>query len=340
MHFGVFDHLDASGLPLADLYDNRLKLIEQYERAGIRSYHLAEHHSTPLGMAPSPSVFLAAIAQRTRTLLFGPMVYTLSLYHPVRLAEEICMLDHLSRGRLQIGFGRGISPIELEMYNIDPASGPARYIETYDILMKALAGKPFSHEGRFYRFDEVPMPVATYQKPRPPMWYGAALPAAAVWAAQNGINIVSLRPPAEMRVVTDSFRKAWAAAGNDPAMVPFHGMARHVVVAETDADALAAARRAYAHWHANFWYLWVHHNRLGVAPPYNAYPESFDVLLERRQALCGSPATVAAQLADQAGEGQVNYALLDFAFGSMSLEESLRSLELFSKQVMPKFRTA
>jgi alkanesulfonate monooxygenase SsuD/methylene tetrahydromethanopterin reductase-like flavin-dependent oxidoreductase (luciferase family) len=74
MEFGVFDHLDRYGGPLADYYEDRLKIAEAYDRAGFYAYHLAEHHSTPLGMAPSPSVFLAAVAERTTRLRFGPLV--------------------------------------------------------------------------------------------------------------------------------------------------------------------------------------------------------------------------------------------------------------------------
>ena len=96
MRFGIFDHLDDSGLPLSQHFEARLKLIEAYDRAGFYGYHLAEHHNTPLGYAPSPSVFLAAVAQRTEQLRFGPMVYLLPLYHPLRLIEEICMLDQMS----------------------------------------------------------------------------------------------------------------------------------------------------------------------------------------------------------------------------------------------------
>ena len=88
MKFGVFDHMDRGTVPLGEQYENRLKLIEAYDRAGICTYHLAEHHATPLGMAPSPSVFLAAVAQRTRTLRFGPLVYTLPLYHPLRVRKK------------------------------------------------------------------------------------------------------------------------------------------------------------------------------------------------------------------------------------------------------------
>ena len=116
MKFGVFDHLDRGDLPLKDFYRERLRLIEAYEQAGFYAYHLAEHHSTPLGMAPSPSVFLAAVAERTRRLRFGPLVYALPLHHPLRLIEEICMLDQMSGGRLEIGFGRGASPVETALY--------------------------------------------------------------------------------------------------------------------------------------------------------------------------------------------------------------------------------
>src|SRR5579875_3685770 len=110
MEFGIFDHVDRNGLPLAEFYETRLKLVEAYDRHGFFGYHVAEHHATPLGLAPSPSLYLSAVAQRTARLRFGPLVYLLPFYHPLRLIEEICMLDQMSRGRLQIGVGRGISP--------------------------------------------------------------------------------------------------------------------------------------------------------------------------------------------------------------------------------------
>ncbi len=109
MKFGVFDHLDRNDRPLHAFYQERLQFVEAYDRAGFYAYHTAEHHATPLGLAASPSVFLAAVAERTRNLRFGPLVYTLPLHHPLRLAEEICMLDQLSEGRFELGVGRGTS---------------------------------------------------------------------------------------------------------------------------------------------------------------------------------------------------------------------------------------
>src|ERR1700722_3403011 len=101
MRFGVFDHVDRGAGPLHAFYQDRLALTEEYDRAGFHAYHVAEHHATPLGCAPSPGLFLAAVAQRTTRLRFGPLVYTLPLYHPLRLLDEICMLDQISGGRLE-----------------------------------------------------------------------------------------------------------------------------------------------------------------------------------------------------------------------------------------------
>src|SRR6266436_6692937 len=134
MEFGIFDHLDRSPSSLADYYEERLAIVELFDRAGFHAYHLAEHHGTPLGMAPSPSVFLAAVAQRTKRLRFGPMVYALPLYHPLRLIEEICMLDQMSGGRLEIGFGRGSVPAELIYYGQKPEEAQQVYAEVIELI--------------------------------------------------------------------------------------------------------------------------------------------------------------------------------------------------------------
>jgi len=152
MKFGVFDHMDRGRSDLGRQFGERLRLIELYEQAGFHAYHLAEHHATPLGMAPSPSVFLAAVAQRTRTLRFGPLVYTVNLYHPLRLIDEICMLDQLSGGRLELGVGRGISPYEVGYYGVDPATGPERFAEALDVILKGLTEEAAQPSRQIFHF--------------------------------------------------------------------------------------------------------------------------------------------------------------------------------------------
>src|SRR6267142_1111216 len=138
MQFGIFEQNDRGTHPLDEQYENRLKLIEFYDAAGFRTYHMSEHHSTPLSQTPSPGVFLAAVAQRTRRLRLGPLGYVLPAHHPLRLAEEICMLDHLSGGRLEAGVGRGPPPQELKYFGIDPDSAPPMYVEAYTAPKKAI----------------------------------------------------------------------------------------------------------------------------------------------------------------------------------------------------------
>ena len=96
--FGVFDWIDRAAEPLHQLYEERLQLLEIADRAGFFCYHLAEHHSTPLGMAPSPALFLAAAAQRTQRIRLGPLVYLLPIYSPLRLIEEVAMLTSSPAG--------------------------------------------------------------------------------------------------------------------------------------------------------------------------------------------------------------------------------------------------
>jgi len=332
MKFGVFDHLDASGAPLADFYESRLRLAEAYDRIGIHALHVAEHHATPLGMAPSPSVFLSAVAQRTKRLRFGPLVYTLALYHPLRLADEICMLDHLSGGRLELGVGRGVSPIEIEHFGFEPAKSQAMYLEAYQVILKAMRERVLNFEGDYYRFKDVPIQLAPLQRPHPPIWYGIANPESAEFAADNRFNIVGTAAPRALRVITDRFRAQWSKKGNDPAQLPFMGISRHVVIADTDAEAMKLARRAYARWWEGFIYLW----RLrGLKPPFTTFVEDFDTVLKNGQAIVGSPATVRETIAAQAREAGLNYFLLRFAFGDMTLPESMRSVDLFASLVQP-----
>src|SRR3954453_9397015 len=96
MRIGVFDNMDRGDIALPQFFADRMQLIEMYDRAGFYGYHVAQPHATPLGMAPAPGIWLAAIAARTEQLRFGRLWYRLPLYHPIKLLEEISMLDQMS----------------------------------------------------------------------------------------------------------------------------------------------------------------------------------------------------------------------------------------------------
>lgn len=332
MKFGIFDHLDRSGLPLAEQYECRLALAGVYEAAGFHAYHIAEHHSTPLGMAPSPGLFLAALAQRTTRLRFGPLVYPLPLYHPLRLAEEIAMLDHISGGRLDIGFGRGASQFEIEYYGIDPEEAQARYEEARRIVVMALTSDIVDFKGRFHSFEGTPVVMRPLQQPLPRLFYGAGNPETGARAARDGINLVCNAPVEIVKPIFDHFRSAWAALGRPTAEMPLLGLNRHCVIAETDGEAEEIAERAYKVWHASFYRLWQQRN---ARPNNAAYPETFAGLQRMGYGVAGSPATVRDFYVHEIGAVGASYALGRFAFGDLTLAESRRSVELFADHVMP-----
>jgi alkanesulfonate monooxygenase SsuD/methylene tetrahydromethanopterin reductase-like flavin-dependent oxidoreductase (luciferase family) len=333
MEFGIFDHLDRNNLPLKDFYEARLKLIEAYEDAGFYAYHVAEHHSTPIGMAPSPSVFLSAIAQRTQTLRFGPMVYALPLHHPLRLIEEICMVDQLSGGRLEIGFGRGSSATEISFYGQDPAKAHDIYSEARELILRGLTERTLNFEGKFFSFKEIPMELEPLQKPHPPMWYGVHSVEAAERAALQRLNMVSLDSAPDTRRYNNRYRQVWRELhGYQP--LPKLGLSRFIVIAENGDAARAAARRAYPIWHKHFYYLYY----LKGGKPAHPRPDTFDKMMAIGHATAGDPDEVVRFLQGQIDESAVNYLVGQFAFGDLSLAESLRSVELFQKHVMPQLK--
>ena len=332
MKFGVFDHMDRAGADLGRQFEDRLKLIELYERSGFHAYHLAEHHATPLGMAPSPSVFLAAVAQRTKTLRFGPLVYTLNLYHPLRLIDEICMLDQMSGGRLELGVGRGLSPYEVGYYGVDPATGPERFAELLAVVLKGLTEKRLNHDGKYFSFKDVPMEIQPVQRPHPPLWYGANSLESADRLAEQGLNVVVGMKADAVGAFSARYRAAWNAFGHDEAALPFIGLSRHIVVGDTDREAQSAAKRAYALWYDALIHLWRAH---GVGLPRQMIPAEFEGALAGGYVVAGSAATVRDRLKRDNEIAGINYCLCRLAFGDLSFEESSRSLELFARDVMP-----
>ncbi|GAA0532158.1 LLM class flavin-dependent oxidoreductase [Pigmentiphaga daeguensis] len=337
MKFAVFDHMDRGTVSLAQQYEDRLALVQAYDRAGFHAYHVAEHHSTPLGISPSPGVYLSAVAQRTRRLRFGPLVYTLGMHHPLRVLEEICMLDQMSGGRLEVGFGRGISPYELGYYGVDPVQAQDIYHESYQIIMQGLTGSVVDFQGKHFDLRKVPIELQCVQRPTPPIWYGAGTPASTQWTAAQRINIVCNGLAAQVRAITDQYRRHWAELGHDASAIPFMGMSRHVVVADTEAEARDAARRAYRRWHGHLMHLWVKH---GTRPQTLAFPDEFDDAQRAGLGIAGTPDQVRDWIADQSAQAGINYFVCRLAFGDLSRDESLHSTRLFAEQVMPALETA
>ena len=336
MKFGVFDQNDRSGLPLAEQYEKRLVLAELYDRLGFDCFHMSEHHGTSLSMTPSPSVWMAALAQRTKRLRLCPLVYLLPTHHPARLYEEICILDHLSGGRFEFGIGRGASPHELDALGIDSTKAARMYAEAFDTIQRCFTQEAVTTTGEFWRLNDYVVEMKPLQRPRPPMWYAVGSPDSVVWPARNGVNVVCGGPVSRVRAVADRYREEADAAGLD-ATAPLIGFNRYIIVGGTDREAHEIGRKAWPAFYESFIKLWRKH---GTEPVNAKLPPSFDQLAEAGHAIVGSARTVTQLLSDQVARAGVNYVIGSFMFGSMPHAEAAASIRRFAEDVMPVVKEA
>ena len=346
MDIGVFDHLDRRNVPLDEHYASRLRLLERYDAAGFHAYHLAEHHATPLGMAPAPGIFLAAATQRTRRIRLGPCVYCLPLYDPLRLIEEICMLDHLSRGRFEVGVGRGVSPFELKYHKVEHDQSRDIFVDAFECVSAGLQTDTLTYKGPHYEYENVPIAMRPLQQPYPPFWYGSSNTTGATWAGERGMHFVSLGPPGFAKRNIDAFRTALAKRGGPASPKPEFsggtaiGVLRHIFVAETDAEAKRWAKPAMDRHLAHLNWLRVKHNATAVDARFNVpRGADFEASIADGTVIAGTPQSVLAEIEKQTAELGINYLLTYLFLGTMSLAEALRSLELFRTEVMPKLAT-
>ncbi|MFZ0423556.1 MAG: LLM class flavin-dependent oxidoreductase [Xanthobacteraceae bacterium] len=342
MKIGLFDHVEHGDRPLATLFDERLRFAEAADAAGFYCLHVAEHHATPLNMVPVPGVYLGAVARATKRMRFGPLVYLLPLYSPLRLIEEICMLDHLSYGRLDVGVGRGVSPYELRFHKVEHDQSREIFIDAFKCVSAGLVTDTLSYKGEHFTYENVPIALRPLQEPHPPFWYGSSNDIGSVWAGEQGLHFVTLGPPKVAKANIDAFKTALAKRGG-PAQPKAEfsggvaiGVQRHIFVADTDAEAQRFAKPAMDRHLAHLNWLRVKHGETGLTSRLNVpRGASFEACVADRTVIAGSPQTVRAELERQVEELGVNYLLTYLFLGTMSLAEALRSLQLFSAEVMP-----
>jgi alkanesulfonate monooxygenase SsuD/methylene tetrahydromethanopterin reductase-like flavin-dependent oxidoreductase (luciferase family) len=344
MKIGLFDHVEAADRPMATLLDERLTFAQAADEAGIYCLHVAEHHATPLNMVPVPGVYLAAVARATKRMRLGPLVYLLPLYSPLRLIEEICMLDHLSHGRMEVGVGRGVSPFELKYHKIEHEDSREIFIDAFKCVSAGLVTDTLNYSGPHYKYENVPIALRPLQQPHPAFWYGSSNTTGSTWAGEHGMHFVSLGPTAFARTNIDAFKEALAKRGGaaqPKAEFPGGtaiGVLRHIFVADTDEEAKRFGKPAMEMHLAQLNWL---RNKHGVAGPTSRFNvprgATFEDCVADGSAIYGTPARVREEIERQAAEiGGINYLLTYLFLGAMSLPEALRSLQLFSSEVMPK----
>jgi alkanesulfonate monooxygenase SsuD/methylene tetrahydromethanopterin reductase-like flavin-dependent oxidoreductase (luciferase family) len=259
------------------------------------------------------------------------------------MIDEICMIDHLSHGRAEIGVGRGVSPFELKYHKIDPDKSRDIFIDAYRCVVAGLGTDLLTYKGPHYEFENVPVALKPLQQPHPPFWYGSSGAEGSTWAGEEGLHFVTLGGNQFAKTNIDTFKAAFAKRGNKPAQPKPEfpggvaiGVQRHVFVDETDEKAIAWAKPAMDNHLSNInWLRNKHGVTMAQARMRVVRGQNFEEGVEEGSVIVGSPKTVLETIAKHQKEIGFNY-LLSYPFlGTMPFDTAMRSLKLFTSQVMP-----
>jgi alkanesulfonate monooxygenase SsuD/methylene tetrahydromethanopterin reductase-like flavin-dependent oxidoreductase (luciferase family) len=227
---------------LREVYARALERVVVMDGAGYDAVWLAEHHFTTYSVCPSVHLMALEVAHRTTRLRIGTAVSLAALYHPLRLAEEVALLDVLTDGRVNWGAGRGFERTEFDNFGVPLDQTTSRFREAVDVVLAAWTQPRLTHHGEHWHFDDVEVLPKPLQQPHPPTWVAATSPEAVAWAAAGGHDIL-MDPHATFDEIGAKYRHYCAdraeAGHPPPGDTP---MARLVAVAATDAEAREIAR--------------------------------------------------------------------------------------------------
>src|SRR6478736_2049717 len=318
------------------------------QKLGYDAAWLLEHHFSDYYPTPSPLLFMAHIAAAFPDLSLGTSVLVLPWYHPLRLAEEIAMLNSMTRGTLHLGIGRGTARMEYDAYNVDMNEGRARFSEVFQIMEKGLAGKPFTHKGRFWNIDR-PIRLRPDPVDKPVRFYGAiGSPASAEVMGELGIAPICLStfPDGLLAKILERWR-ARAGAKGKGATLP---ISVKMFIADTDEEARELGRRYYPPYFA----LQADHYEAD-ADPWVGIPEYADFSRMfanlRKMAdpselgpfldsnLVGSPATICKRIDTLVSLG-FNYFMVSSATPGTPLAVRQHMMTRFAEEICPRYSSA
>jgi alkanesulfonate monooxygenase SsuD/methylene tetrahydromethanopterin reductase-like flavin-dependent oxidoreductase (luciferase family) len=348
VQFGVnfFPSVGPAEMPAARYWQEALDLAAHADGLGYHHVRAVEHYFEPYGgYSPSPIVFLAAAAQRTKRarLITGAVLPVFN--HPLKLAGEIGMLDAISGGRLEVGFARAFLPHEFDRFGRSLDESRARFDEGVAQVRRLLAEENVTEEGRFHRYRNVTSLPRPTQRPAPPFWIAASATAETFVAAGRAGYAIMCIPlaAAKMSELIGQYREAWRAAGHaghgrvmlafSMCCMPTSGEAVAAYRARIDGY-MAALAAAASGWTAGI-----------ASKDYAGYDkmvaaikaETFDSQRAKGTCWAGSPAELRAMIADYRRKVPFEVASLQVNQHGLPLEEARRSLALFAAEVMPHF---
>lgn len=343
MQFGIFDEINAiHGVETADVYAAHVDQAAAADRLGYHSYWLAEHHFSDHRLSPSPNLLLSLLAANTKQILLGNMVNVLPFHEPVRLAEECAMLDHISRGRLQVGIGRGVQPLEFSRQGRDMAISREMFLESAEMLKELWSKEGATRAGEYWRYEDVSLMPPVLQRPHPPIWFTGMSTTSMEWAAANGLPFVSsFLNNEELTELGAKYRETFQPTAENPE--PYFAVMRHMYLS----DSMESAQEEVGDIYGSLFSAWLDvalTDSKNVPLSYKDYPTlhqrlgamNLDDLLDEGLVLFGGPDDVAAGVEDLDSRG-IDMLLLWVSPKEVAPTLVDRCLEGFATDVMPRF---
>lgn len=342
MEIGLFTEFQCPpGMDEARAFDESLDEMTAAEALGFDAVWLAEiHFQKDRSVLSSPLVVAAAIAARTRRVKIGIAVQVLPLAHPLRLAEDVATLDHLSKGRLDFGVGRSGLPEHYRGFNVPHSESRERFQETLEILLKAWTQERFSHEGKYHQFSDVCVLPKPFQKPHPPLRVAATTQETYPMVGRMGLPIfIAVRTTtiSDLERFIGGYHEGWREAGH-----PGRGEVALIVPVYV-ADTERRAREEPEASTMNFFKVIAEALGKGGTKREEAARLGrmrYDEILEQL-VVYGTPEAVTERLLKL--REALGYSMLSVWMnvgGQISHERVLGSMRLFAERVMPRLRLA
>ena len=325
------------------IIEETLREAQLCDELGMEMLWLAEHHFDGICAYVDPVTFAAALAASTKKIHIGFAVAQMSLHHPIRMAEQMALIDNIAKGRLVVGLGRGTAYniYDYQGYGIDPAEAYERLVEAEDIMIKAWTTENYEHKGKFWNLRLPLLRPRPYTKPHPFIVRACSSEEAMLGMARAGRPfLMNIQSNEVTKHRMDLYRKTMRESGFDEATVARNvdntWVWRNIFVGETDAE---AERLALPAFNAQQAFRSAMREKVyteqGLLLKQEAAPAARNQI--QHSMLCGSPATVTAALAeiDQIGVGGL---ILVFRIGPMPHAVAANSIRLFMRKVAPHFR--
>ncbi|RLA45866.1 MAG: hypothetical protein DRR06_06310 [Gammaproteobacteria bacterium] len=334
-----------------EVVTNQMELMVEAERLGYDSVWAAEHHFSEYGYCASPQVSLAAVAARTSTIRLGTGVVILPFHHPVRLAEDFAFLDLMSNGRIDFGVGRGYQPIEYKGFGLDQSQSREMFNESMEVIHRCWTEERFSHQGKYYQFDDICVRPKPLQRPHPPVYMACLSPTTFETAGRLGYDVLmstvfGLTAEGAQQGIAD-YRRGRAEAGLDP-----QGGKISCLVMVYPGKTREEARNTFGP-RVNWYYKTIAkyvalpkgqddiegYEGYGAARDLAASVE-FDNLVNGPSVICGEPEHCIEKLTNQAQEFGFNELLCWTRIGGLENSKVLSAMELLGTDIIPAVRKA